>query len=121
MITNISFASINVTDLDRAKAFYADTVGFEVTYDSTAIPGQSIGRNDLVLCNPVLGFQRGADNPVAVPLCTGIVAKTDGLGHVRDLADKTDIIKVEDATAIGSSQGKFICRRIIRGKHQLIP
>lgn len=39
MITNISFASINVTDLDRARAFYADTVGFEVTYDSTAIPG----------------------------------------------------------------------------------
>ena len=39
MITNISFASINVTDLDRAKAFYADTIGFEVTTDSDAIPG----------------------------------------------------------------------------------
>ena len=39
MITHITFASISVTDLDRAKAFYADTLGFEVTHDSDAIPG----------------------------------------------------------------------------------
>ena len=39
MITHITFASISVTDPDRAKAFYEDMLGFEVTHDSTAIPG----------------------------------------------------------------------------------
>lgn len=39
MITNITFASLSVTDLDRAKAFWSDVIGFEVTVDSDAIPG----------------------------------------------------------------------------------
>ena len=39
MITNISFASIPVTDLDRAKVFWSETVGFDVTVDVEAIPG----------------------------------------------------------------------------------
>lgn len=39
MITGISFASIPVTDMDRAKAFWSEVIGFEVTVDSDAIPG----------------------------------------------------------------------------------
>ncbi|MEL6997751.1 MAG: VOC family protein, partial [Pseudomonadota bacterium] len=39
MISKISFASIPVTDLDRAKAFWSETMGFEVSVDVEAIPG----------------------------------------------------------------------------------
>ncbi|MEM9062735.1 MAG: VOC family protein [Pseudomonadota bacterium] len=39
MISHVSFASLNVTDLDRAKAFWSEIVGFEETVDMEAIPG----------------------------------------------------------------------------------
>ena len=39
MISHVSFASVPATDLDRALAFWRDTVGLEVTVDSDAIPG----------------------------------------------------------------------------------
>ncbi len=39
MLSHISFASIPVTDLDRALAFWRDVMGLVVTTDSDAIPG----------------------------------------------------------------------------------
>ena len=39
MISQVSFASVPATDLDRAIAFWRDTVGLELSYDSSAIPG----------------------------------------------------------------------------------
>lgn len=39
MIEHISFASIPVTDLDRAIAFYRDTLGLGVDTDSEFMPG----------------------------------------------------------------------------------
>lgn len=39
MISRITFASLPVTDLDRALAFWRDIVGLEVTADSEAVPG----------------------------------------------------------------------------------
>ena len=39
MISHISFASIPVTDANRALAFWRDVMGLAVTVDSTAIPG----------------------------------------------------------------------------------
>ncbi|MEM7684258.1 MAG: VOC family protein [Pseudomonadota bacterium] len=38
MISHITFSSIPVTDLDRAKAFWTDIMGFEETYDAMPIP-----------------------------------------------------------------------------------
>lgn len=39
MISHISFASIPVTDPDRALVFWRDVMGLTVTIDSDAIPG----------------------------------------------------------------------------------
>lgn len=39
MFSHVSFASIPVTDLERALAFWRDVMGLEVTVDSDAIPG----------------------------------------------------------------------------------
>ena len=39
MISHVSFASLNVTDMDRAKAFWSEVVGFDVTVDAEAMPG----------------------------------------------------------------------------------
>ncbi|MGD1926966.1 MAG: VOC family protein [Paracoccaceae bacterium] len=38
MISHITFSSIPVTDLDRAKAFWTDIMGFEETYDAMPFP-----------------------------------------------------------------------------------
>ncbi|MEL7471540.1 MAG: VOC family protein [Pseudomonadota bacterium] len=39
MISHVTFASIPVTDVDRAKAFWVEIVGFDETYDAEAKPG----------------------------------------------------------------------------------
>lgn len=39
MISRITFASLPVTDPDRALAFWRDVMGLEVTADSEAMPG----------------------------------------------------------------------------------
>ena len=39
MISHVTFASIPATDLDRAKSFWTDVVGFDETYDAEAKPG----------------------------------------------------------------------------------
>ena len=39
MISHVSFATLNVTDMDRAKAFWSEVVGFEVTVDTETMPG----------------------------------------------------------------------------------
>lgn len=39
MISRIAFASLEVTDLDRAIAFWRDAMGLTVSVDATALPG----------------------------------------------------------------------------------
>ncbi|MFF3246303.1 VOC family protein [Streptomyces sp. NPDC002870] len=39
-ITHASFVTLPVTDQDRAKAFYTDVLGFEVTADRQMPPGR---------------------------------------------------------------------------------
>lgn len=39
MIARVPFTSLAVTDIDRALAFWRDTMGLTVTVDSTAMPG----------------------------------------------------------------------------------
>lgn len=39
MISHITFTSIPVTDLDRAKAFWRDVMGFEASHDAEPFPG----------------------------------------------------------------------------------
>lgn len=39
MISHVTFASIPATDLDRAKSFWTETMGFEDSYDREPFPG----------------------------------------------------------------------------------